>query len=128
MATKKPTTTDENPEATRFDELRQRALKSSAVDTSKTTDTPFTMGAEWGFNEDPISIERPTFTKSELITENIKGGNVLNALRLLFGKDTGRVSAQLDALGKDAGPAALLLVDDVLSHFYGSGSVQVFPR
>ncbi len=124
MTTKKKTDKD----VSRFEELRKRAIEMPGVDMSKITDEPFVMGAEWGFTDNPVTVALPTFTAAELISESLRTNQILNAIRILFKADANRVSAALDTLGKDAGPAALLLVDDIITHFYGKGSVQVFPR
>lgn len=117
----------ELPESNKFDELRQRALDSGRVAKAKTSDRPFILGREWGFTES-IEIQKPSFTTAELISEALRSAQVLQALRLTFGEHTSAVAAKLDGLGNEAGPAAILLVEDIMVHFYGPGAAQVFPR
>ncbi|MEY8577210.1 hypothetical protein AALI21_02740 [Corynebacteriaceae bacterium 6-324] len=114
--------------ANKFEELRNRAIESGIVHQNKTTDEPFILGEDWGFKESPISVEKPTFTRAELISEALRTSQVMAALRLIFGEDLRRISPKLDALGDDAGPAAIMLIEDVMVHFYGKGAAQVFPR
>lgn len=127
MAAKRTTKTAA-PDHNRFEELRQRAIDSGRLANIKTTDTPFILDEEWGFKENPITVTKPAFTTAELISEALRVGQVLQALRLVFGENTGRVANMLDGLGDEAGAAAILLIEDIMVHFYGPGAAQVFPR
>lgn len=111
----------------KFEELRRRVIESGKIQTVKTTDEPFILGADWGFTT-PIKVEKPKFTASELISESLRTGQVLQALRLVFGPNISKVLPKIDALGDEGGPSSILLIEDIMVHFYGPGAAQVFTN